>query len=88
METRGITSFKRRAVSNASGQLVLLIEQEKKEMEEKSRENRREEKVRGVEVGLEQGVTQTVTKCHSWPQEQRMFVYDFLLLSNMVSFSS
>ena len=55
MEASGITSFKRRAVSNASEKLVLLIEQEKKVMEEKARENRREEKVRGVEVGLEQG---------------------------------
>jgi len=56
VEASGITSFKRRAVPNASEQLVLLIEQEKKVMEEKARDNRREEKVR---------VTQEVTKCHS-----------------------
>ena len=52
MEASGITSFKRRAVSNASEQLVLLIEQEKKVQREKRERRKREEKKEDAEVGV------------------------------------
>ena len=64
MEASRLISFKGGGVSNASEQLVLLIEREKKILRESKREKeRRKGGVRKWE--LEQGVTQAVTWCHS-----------------------